>query len=116
MWIGVLPRRSGRANVVCPLPPYIVPRSENSAWFWLMGRNCPLQNAHPLGGKLKLMILISPRYGSDTLAPLCYGVAHDAPPTKPPPPPPTFCAEVTSAPRLLPDTNALTAVVSVFAP
>src|SRR5712691_2021534 len=36
---------------------------ENSAWFWLMGSNCPLQRAHPLGAKLKLAILISDKNG-----------------------------------------------------
>jgi hypothetical protein len=48
--IATRPRRSGSAKVVCPLPPYIVPNSENSAWFWLIGRNWPLANAQPLGG------------------------------------------------------------------
>jgi hypothetical protein len=28
-----------------------VPRIENSAWFWLIGSSCPLQNAQPFGGK-----------------------------------------------------------------
>src|SRR5229473_1619697 len=40
---------------------------ENNAWFWLMGSNCPLQNDQPFGGKFQLMILISPRNGSDIL-------------------------------------------------
>ena len=31
------PRRSGSAKFVEPFPPYIVPRSENMAWFWAMG-------------------------------------------------------------------------------
>jgi microcystin-dependent protein len=39
--MGARPRRSGSAKVVCPLPPYVVPRSENNAWFWLIGRNFP---------------------------------------------------------------------------
>src|SRR5205823_14868236 len=30
-----------------------------------MGSSCPLQNDQPLGGKFQLMILISPRNGSD---------------------------------------------------
>ena len=38
-----------------------VPNSEKSAWFWLIGRIWPLQNAQPLGGKLKETILISDR-------------------------------------------------------
>src|ERR1700692_3586619 len=32
-----------------------------------MGISCPLQNAQPLGGKFQLMILTSPRNGSDIL-------------------------------------------------
>src|SRR5919202_5314410 len=47
--IGTRPRRSGSANVVWPLPPYVVPSSENSAWFWLMGINAPLHIAQPRG-------------------------------------------------------------------
>ena len=31
--IGTRPRRSGKAKVVCPLPPNCVPSSENNAWF-----------------------------------------------------------------------------------
>src|SRR5215216_1279122 len=34
-----------------------------------MGRSCPLHNAHPFGGKLKLMILISDKNGSAMLLP-----------------------------------------------
>ena len=51
--IGMRPRRSGSAKVVWPLPPYMVPSSENSAWFWLIGRNCPLHWAQPLGAKVE---------------------------------------------------------------
>ena len=36
----------------------------NSAWFWLIGRNWPLQNAQPFGGKSNEKILISERKGS----------------------------------------------------
>ena len=32
-WIGALPRKLGRAKLVCPLPPYTVPNKENKAWF-----------------------------------------------------------------------------------
>jgi hypothetical protein len=32
-----------------------------------MGRNCPLQSAQPLGGKLKLTIFISLMNGSDII-------------------------------------------------
>ena len=67
------PRRSGSAKFTRPSPPKVVPSSENSAWFWLMGSNCPLQSAHPFGAKPKLMILISDRNGSA----MYYSTAHD---------------------------------------
>ena len=35
--------------------------------FWLMGSSCPLQNDQPFGGKFQLIILISPRNGSDII-------------------------------------------------
>ena len=38
---GTRPRRSGSANVVWPLPPNVVPSSENSAVFCAMDRICP---------------------------------------------------------------------------
>src|SRR5262249_44007375 len=57
--------RSGRAKVVCPLPPYCVPSSENNAVFCEIARICPLHSAQPLGAKLPANILISPRKGSD---------------------------------------------------
>ena len=38
--------------------------SENSAWFWLIGRSCPLQSVQPFGANSKDMILISVRKGS----------------------------------------------------
>jgi hypothetical protein len=41
-----------------------VPSNENNAWFWLIGNNCPLQKAHPFGGKLKAAIFISAKKGS----------------------------------------------------
>jgi hypothetical protein len=63
MCIGIRPRRSGNAKVTRPSPPYIVPINENSAWFWLMGRSCPLQSAHPFGAKLKEISLISAMKG-----------------------------------------------------
>src|SRR4051794_3398137 len=65
--MGVRLRRSGSAKFTLPSPPYVVPRSEKSAWFWLMGRSCPSQSAHPLGGNPKLMILISLKNGSAIL-------------------------------------------------
>ena len=46
---GTRPRRSGRAKVTRPSPPYVVPRSEKRAWFWLIGKSWPLHAAHPLG-------------------------------------------------------------------
>jgi hypothetical protein len=42
--IGALPCMLGSAKVDLPSPPYVVPSSENGAWFWLMGMNCPLQS------------------------------------------------------------------------
>ena len=39
-------------------------QTEKSAWFWLIGSNCPLHSAHPFGANTKLMILISDRNGS----------------------------------------------------
>ena len=47
MLFGASPRRSGSANVVTPLPPYVVPRSENSAVFWLISRSCPVAGTPP---------------------------------------------------------------------
>jgi hypothetical protein len=46
-----------------------VPRSENSAWFWLIGSTCPLHIAQPLGANWKLVMRISARNGS--MAILC---------------------------------------------
>src|SRR5262245_52295051 len=50
--IATAPRRSGRANVDLPSPPYVVPSSENSAVFWLIGSSWPSHRAHPRGTKL----------------------------------------------------------------
>src|SRR5262249_9264234 len=68
-WIGIRPRRSGRAKLTRPSPPKVVPSNENSAWFWLIGRSAPSHRAQPfgpwpLGPPTKLKIRISPRYGS----------------------------------------------------
>src|SRR5579862_2977438 len=63
MWIGTRPWRSGSPKVSIPSPPKVVPSTEKSAWFWLMGSSCPLQNAQPLGGKFHEITLISPRNG-----------------------------------------------------
>src|SRR5438067_2170894 len=62
-WIGVQPWRLGRAKVVRPSPPYVVPSSEKSAWFWLIGRSCPLHNAQPFGAKLNETSRISAKNG-----------------------------------------------------
>src|SRR5262245_44972705 len=63
--MGTRPRRSGSAKVVVPLPPKVVPSSENRAAFDAMGRSCPLHSAQPgLGAKTKLISRISPRKGS----------------------------------------------------
>ena len=32
------------AKFTRPSPPHMLPSSENGAWFWLMGTNCPLQS------------------------------------------------------------------------
>src|ERR1700733_66252 len=61
--IAVRPCRFGSANVVRPSPPYVVPSSAKSGWFWLIGRVWPLHSAHPLGAKLNDMILISLKKG-----------------------------------------------------
>src|SRR5262245_7403289 len=66
-WIGTLPCRLGSAKFTRPSPPYWVPSSANSAWFWLIGRSWPLQKAQPLGGKLNENMRISARNGSATI-------------------------------------------------
>jgi hypothetical protein len=53
--------RLGNANVVVPLPPYVVPITANKALLLLMGNITPLQDAHPDGANLQANILISPR-------------------------------------------------------
>ena len=59
------PRKSGSAKVVCPLPPYIVPSKEKSAWFWLIGKKLTIADGPAFcGAKLKLTILISAKNGS----------------------------------------------------
>src|SRR6266481_6295954 len=62
---GERPCRFGSPKVCLPSPPYVVPKIENNAWFWLIGKSCPLQNVQPLGGKFQLMIFISAINGSD---------------------------------------------------
>ena len=52
-----------------PVSPKDVPCSENSAWFMLLGRRNPLQNAHPFGVYAKDIILISLKNGSAILFP-----------------------------------------------
>jgi hypothetical protein len=46
------------------LPPKVVPSSENSAWFWLIGMSYPSHNFQPQGAKVNDIILISLRIGS----------------------------------------------------
>ena len=53
--------------MVWPLPPKVVPSSENSAVFCAIGRICPLQKAQPRGAKLYGTIIIIPRNGSDMI-------------------------------------------------
>jgi hypothetical protein len=47
MPFGASPRRSGSANVEIPLPPYVVPRSENIATFSTIDRICPFAGVPP---------------------------------------------------------------------
>src|ERR1700681_4287604 len=56
---GAEPWRLGRAKLVFPSPPYVVPRRENRAVFWLMGKSCPSQVAQPMVAKFPAKILIS---------------------------------------------------------
>jgi hypothetical protein len=51
------------------LPPKVVPSTEKSGWFWLIGGGWPLQNARPFGGKLSEKTLISDRNGSAICSP-----------------------------------------------
>jgi hypothetical protein len=46
MLFGARARMSGKAKVVVPFPPYVVPMSENSAVFWLIGRTCSSSPCH----------------------------------------------------------------------
>src|SRR5437773_941484 len=62
--MGTLLCKSGRPKFTRPSPPKVVPSKLNKAWFWLIGKSCPLHSAHPLGAKPKLKILISERNGS----------------------------------------------------
>ena len=54
----------GKANVVAPSPPYIVPRMLNKAMFWVIGNIWPLAGSQFTGQKLPANVMISPRYGS----------------------------------------------------
>jgi hypothetical protein len=63
-WIAVRARRSGSAKFTRPSPPKVVPRRENSAWFWLIGNSCPLHSAQPFGANWKDIMRISERNGS----------------------------------------------------
>src|SRR5947209_8680012 len=65
--MGARLRRSGSANVVWPLPPYVVPSNENRAVFWAMGRICPLQSAQPRGAKLPAKMAMDARNGSELI-------------------------------------------------
>ena len=62
--IAARPSRSGSAKLDLPSPPYVVPRSENSAVFCDNGRSWPLHHAQPLGAKLNGKIRISATNGS----------------------------------------------------
>src|SRR5688572_19038230 len=62
--MGARPCRSGSAKFDLPLPPYVVPSSENSAVFCESGSSCPSHQAQPLGAKLNGKIRISATKGS----------------------------------------------------
>lgn len=62
--MGARPCRSGNAKLLCPLPPYVVPSSENSAVFCDKGSSCPSHHAQPRGAKLNGNIRISATKGS----------------------------------------------------
>ena len=62
--MGARPCRSGKAKLLCPLPPYVVPSSENSAVFCDKGSSCPSHHAQPRGAKLNGNIRISATKGS----------------------------------------------------
>jgi hypothetical protein len=49
---------SGRANVVLPSPPNVVPMREYRAWFDEIGKLCPLQNIQFNGAKFPPNIMI----------------------------------------------------------
>lgn len=46
------PRKSGNAKFTRPSHQKWC-QGGKSAWFWLMGKSCPLQSAHPLGAEYK---------------------------------------------------------------
>ena len=62
--IGTLPRISGRANVVLPSPPYVVPNRANRAAFDIIGRTCPLQYSQPSGSKFPPNMRMVPKKAS----------------------------------------------------
>ena len=62
--LGVI-GRFGSPIVVWPLPPYVVPISENRAVFCEIGRSCPLQKAQSRGAKFPANIRLSAMNGSD---------------------------------------------------
>jgi hypothetical protein len=63
--MGAQPWRLGRAKLLVPFPPYVVPSKENNAVFWLIGMSWPSHCAQPLGAKPPVNILISARNGFD---------------------------------------------------
>src|SRR5437763_8318701 len=63
-WSPAEPWRFGRAKLLFPSPPYVVPSSEKSAVFCESGRSWPLHHAQPFGAKLNGKILISATNGS----------------------------------------------------
>src|SRR6266852_5778142 len=69
--------RLGSAKVVCPLPPYMVPSSENSAVFCEIDRSWPLHRAQPRGAKPKPNGWICPRNGCVMSSPYRLAVIED---------------------------------------
>jgi hypothetical protein len=55
---------SGRANVVLPSPPNVVPMREYRAWFDEIGKLCPLQNIQFNGAKFPPNMIMLANKGS----------------------------------------------------
>jgi hypothetical protein len=60
---GIAPVRDRVVLDHPPVPTNVVPSSENSAWFWLMGKSWALHSAQPFGAKSKPMHRCVGAYG-----------------------------------------------------